>query len=256
MTELRESTISHENWEEIWNSDSNLRSFYWWLKRDREGIRGRKIFSFLRDHVGELDKIKIIEVGSGMGVFSFIFASLGADVTLMDYSNNALNQAKKIFNHNGLFANYIHMDARNITPQLHGKFDVAMSFGTVEHYPDYFFIAKSHLDLVRRGGGIIISVPNRFFILHEILKLYLQFRGKWDLGYEKAFSKKELFTLGEKLGLKHQAIQGSSTIMDFISFIHIFKSRPRIVPLNRYKEKSSFLDDYLGASLFLMGCKS
>jgi|TARA_B100001971_G_C17879067_1_gene377132 2-polyprenyl-3-methyl-5-hydroxy-6-metoxy-1,4-benzoquinol methylase len=69
----------------------------------------------------------------------------------------------------------VQADAFNLPPELHGHFDVAMSYGTVEHYryPRRPAICQAHIDLVRPGGAVIISVPIVLFLASEVLKRLL-----------------------------------------------------------------------------------
>ncbi len=251
-------------WDKIWTEAKDDEDFLWWVKHENEGVRGGKIISYIEKHLGSISGLKVIEVGSGAGVYSFIFAKRGAVVTLIDYSEKALAVARKHFDAAGLSASFICVDALNLDPNLLGKFDVAMSFGTVEHFlhPERFMIAKAHLNLVRPKGIVIISGPNRLFFPHEILKFYLERKGKWSLGYEGAFMRDELFGLSKSLGLKNIKIQGSAFVSDMYRYFLIFQ-RTRIfqkffrfpIKHSLTKDFSSPWDNLLGADLFLMGCK-
>ena len=58
----------------------------------------------------------------------------GANVTLLDYSETALEKAKLLFSNFNCKAQFIKADAFNIPPNLLNKFDVSMSFGLAEHF--------------------------------------------------------------------------------------------------------------------------
>lgn len=251
-------------WDEIWKQKKDNKDFLWWVKRETEGVRAGKIFSYVRKYLGSISGIKTIEVGCGSGVYSFIFTKLGALATLMDLSQDATLYARNNFESAGMHASFLNADAFSLSPDLLGKFDLAMSFGTIEHfkYPLRFLIAKAHIDLVKSGGLVIIGVPNRMFLPHEILKFYLQKRGKWRLGYEGAFMRKELFQLGHKLGLKNTKISGSAFIMDMFRYFRIiqgtnfFRKFCRISPSYHFsRDVASPFDDLIGADIVLMGCK-
>ena len=251
-------------WDKIW-TEAKDEEFWWWVQHEIDGVRGNKIISYIQKRLGAINGLKTVEVGSGVGVYSFILAKHGAVVTLLDYSQKALLLARKYFESTGLSASFICMDALSLNPSLLSKFDVAMSFGTIEHfrYPERFLMAKAHTDLVRAGGVVIISVPNRLFFPHEILKFYLQKKGKWHLGYEGAFMRQELFQLGNRLGLKNIEVYGSAFICDMFRYFFIIQRtrlfqkifRFRIKPV-LIKDFSIPLDNLLGADLFLIGQKS
>jgi 2-polyprenyl-3-methyl-5-hydroxy-6-metoxy-1,4-benzoquinol methylase len=174
--------INSQAWNKIWSAADD-EEFWYWVRREIRGTRGRKVISYIQRHLNKLDTLNIVEVGSGVGVYSFIFAKYGARVTLLDYSQKALLLARRYFDSAGLSASFLYMDALNLNSELIAKFDVAMSFGTIEHYeyPEYFLMAKTHIELVREGGVVIISVPNRLFFPHRALKFYLQKKrsGTW-----------------------------------------------------------------------------
>lgn len=251
-------------WNRIWLETKDDAEFRWWVKREKEGVRDRKIFNYMNKYLGDIKGLKTIEVGAGAGVYSFIFAKRGAAVTLVDYSREALTLASKCFSSGGIRASFLEMNALKSFSDLTEKFDLAMSFGTVEHYrgQERFRMAKAHLDLVRPGGVVVISVPNRLFFPHEMLKFCLQKENKWHLGYEGAFRRRELFQLAGRLGLKNVKVCGSAFISDLMRYFYIFQDTGFFrkfcnIRLTRVfiRDLSSPLDDLLGADIFLMGCK-
>lgn len=251
-------------WDESWSRTKDDREFWRWAQRENGGVREGKIISYIEKHLGNINGLRTIEVGSGTGLYSFIFAKRGASVTLMDYSRNALLLAHKYFDSLGLPASFIQVDALNLNSDLLGKFDVAMSFGTIEHYryQEQLIMAKAHLDLVKPGGVVIISVPNRCFFFHEFFKYYLQQKNKWHLGYEKSFTKGELLRLGKKLSLENIKIYGSAFFADTFWYLNILQQTRSFkgffhniywqLPLVKFP---SFLDNLFGAAIFLLGCK-
>lgn len=266
---LTQQTSNPDLWNQVWNQSSQEKSEFWeWVERDSNGVRGTKIQDYIRTHVGDITQLKTIEVGSGLGVFSFILARLGAEVTLLDYSEQALSLAKECFQKNGLKANFIKMDALALDSSLHGKYDVAMSFGTVEHfrYPQRLQMIETHVNCVRNGGAIVISAPNKAFLPHEILKAYLQRKNKWELGYEGAFSRKEFLKLSRQLQLSNSKLIGSAFLTDFYRYIQIYRSTnifQKIFGSNSSTstnspiiDNSSWLDDYFAADLVLLSIKN
>ena len=251
-------------WDKIWKETKEDAEFRWWIQREERGERGRKVISYIEEHLGKINGLKTIEVGSGMGVYSFVLAKRGAIVSLLDYSQEALSLARKQSNSSGLTASFICADALNLDSAMREKFDVAMSFGTIEHYryPERFLMAKAHVDLIKPGGVIIISIPNRWFFPEEILRLLLKLRNKWHLGYTRTFTRYELFRLGNKLGLKNIKVQGSAFITDMFRYFHIFQGTrlfrrfylAHTNPLSSY-DLASYFDNLLGADIFLLGCK-
>lgn len=251
-------------WNRVWARTKTDAEFRAWVKRENSGVRGRKILVYINKHLGNSRGIKTIEVGSGLGVYSFILGNRGAMVTLMDYSQEALSLAEINFSSIGLTASFLCLNALDIPAGLRQEFDVAMSFGTLEHFEgkERFLFTQAHFDLVRPGGLVIISVPNRLFFPHEILNFFLHRKNKWPLGYERSFSRQELLRLGSQIGLKKVRVCGSAFITDFVRYLFVFantrflKKIFRFLPLPVYfKDLASPLDDLFGADIFLMGCK-
>ena len=235
-----------------------------WVKRESRGVRGRKILAYINKYLGNSRGIKTIEVGSGLGVYSFILGLRGAAVTLMDYSKEALSLAEINFSSSGLTASFLRMDALALDPNLRQQFDVAMSFGTIEHFEgeERLRMARAHFDLVRPGGLVIISVPNRLFFPHEILNFFLHRKNKWPLGYERSFSRQELLRLAGQIGLKKVKVCGSAFITDIIRYFFVFGRtnffrkffRALTCPVS-FIDLTCPCDDLFGADIFLMGCK-
>lgn len=68
--------------------------------------------------------LKVLETGSGRGGVGLELARLGADVTLVDFSPSALEQAKKIFASQGLSVTTVVGDVGLPDVPLEGKFDI------------------------------------------------------------------------------------------------------------------------------------
>jgi len=254
-------------WDDVWRDsagDRNRAEFYEWVKRDKCGVRGTKIQQYISERFGRIEGVKTIEVGSGLGTFSYILSCLGARVTLLDSSRHAIHTAKDIYEKDHIAATFLTGDAFCLDEKLAGQYDVAMSFGTVEHfrYPERLEIIRAHAKLVRKNGAVIISVPNKMFLPHEMLKAYLNARKKWQLGYEGAFTRAELFRVAKELELTDVQIIGSAFLTDFARYFRIYRSTRLAEKLfgktskkDIVKDQASWLDDYLGADIVLMGIK-
>lgn len=253
-----------EIWGRVWDATDD-REFLWWVNRESHGVRAGKIFAYIREHLGDPAALRTIEVGSGAGVYSLLLARQNASVTLLDYSPQALALAEAYFSKAGLRdrCNPVLGDALRLSDDLKGRFDVALSFGTVEHfrYPERLQIAQAHVDLVKPGGVVVISVPNRMFLPHETLKLLLQRTGKWGLGYEGAFTRGELRNVATRLGLRDVKIVGSALRTDLGRYLHMVsntRALRHVLPQRLQtdlptEDRSSRLDDLFGADLVLLG---
>jgi|TARA_B100001964_G_scaffold243271_2_gene320685 2-polyprenyl-3-methyl-5-hydroxy-6-metoxy-1,4-benzoquinol methylase len=264
-------TSDTEQWGAIWQNDiSNYdaAAVLAAVEEESASVRCEKITTYLDTHLGDLGGKHTIEIGCGGAIYSLILARLGARATLLDYSPDALALAERNLGALDLEGELLQADAFNLSSQLHGRFDVAMSFGTVEHYryPRRLAICQAHVDLAKHGGVVIISVPNVLFLPHEVLKRLLAARGKWFLGYEGSFSCMELRRMGNALGLRDAQIVGSSWRADLCRYVRIVRETrtfrswfPWLDAQNRsavrLAQTHHWLDDLLGHDVVLLGVK-
>ena len=260
-------TIDSEGWGAVWAAiDSNH------IVEDiaHHSVRARyqKIMAYLRAKLGSLEGKTTIEIGCGGAIYSLLFAQHGAKITLFDYSAEALKLAEKNLKALNLNGELVQGDAFK-PPEGIKDYDLAMSFGTVEHYhyPERYLICKSHADFVKPNGIVLISTPNVAFLPHELLKLWMQKTNKWFLGYEGSFSRGEMLQMAHRLYLSDPAIVGSSFHNDFSYYTHVVKNTATFrryithakqeVPYQRAKEaqRGHWWDDYFGLDIAVLDVK-
>jgi len=117
-------------WDDFWQqyrfgakADKNI------IRQEIASVRWKKIQKRISDRFGNFKNLKVIEIGSGRGELAAIMALRGADVTLVDYSEVALERARTLFDHLGAKATFLRQDIFNMPQNLIGSFDVSMSFG-------------------------------------------------------------------------------------------------------------------------------
>jgi len=265
-------TINNQQWGDMWSKD--LQSYdpdaeLDAINSENLSVRCQKILRYLHKKIGDLDGKQTIEIGCGGAIYSLILARMGARPTLLDYSPDAIILAKRNLDALGLQGELIEADVFNPPSDLIDRFDVAMSFGTVEHYryPERLDICRAHMKLLKPGGVCIISTPNILFLPHEILKAGLMMKHKWFLGYEGSFSTVELRKVGRKLGLRDMKVIGSSWRADFMRYVRIVRETSTYRRLfnvvgkdagsstNLISHKHHWLDDFLGHDIVLIGVK-
>lgn len=259
---LKLQTLDAEGWGKIWSpGEIDIEDI---VRTHEKTVLCGKILRYLETHLGSLSGAKTIEIGCGSAIYSLIFARLGANITLLDYSADALRIAASNARRLGVEATLVQADAF-APPFRPGEFDMALSFGTVEHYrqPKRFGICESHATMVKRGGVVLIETPNFAFLPHEVLKRILQMRGKWAFGFEKGFSRLEMSRLARHLQLRHPEIVGSSLRSDLAHYSRIVRNSStmrRMIGESKERElvdhqRATRLDDYLGRSIALLGVK-
>jgi 2-polyprenyl-6-hydroxyphenyl methylase/3-demethylubiquinone-9 3-methyltransferase len=105
-------------------------------------------------------KLKVLDVGCGGGLASIPIARLGAEVTGIDPSRNAISAASEKANSLGLDnANFVNTLPENFATET--KYDVVMCLDVVEHVEDLGSLAKVIANLLAPGGAVIISTINK-----------------------------------------------------------------------------------------------
>ncbi len=97
---------------------------------------------------------KVVDVGCGTGLFAYLAAKKGAEVTGIDFSEHAIKLAQRNYSHQKL-----HFKKMNVN-QLKGKFDVIVSIGTLEHTDKPLQSLKFFKKHLNANGKIIITSPN------------------------------------------------------------------------------------------------
>jgi 2-polyprenyl-3-methyl-5-hydroxy-6-metoxy-1,4-benzoquinol methylase len=267
----------HENnkvWEDYWREAKE--SQHETLERIKEAMTGSrwwyKIACVTRKYFGTIKGLRIIEIGAGAGEMSAKMALSGASCTLCDYSPRAIKFSKKIFSELCLEADFRLIDAFSLPGELLGKFDIAMSFGLVEHFKKQRRreIINAHNLLLKPNGLAIINSPNAWCFPYRIEKFVRQLTDTWRFGQEFPFSPIELKKIAKKSNLKPLEVWGWSfygsledhllTRARFLLF-NLWYNRSirrhgRIYPGRKFlKVKPSVLDPYFGDTITLFAKK-
>jgi len=248
-------------WDNIWENNSNSKNLLNLIKEEN-GIRWQRIEKIILKQFGSFKDLNVIELGAGLGTNGALMAKRGANVTILDYSDMALKQAKVFFDENKLKAKFVKADILNLPAELLNKFDVSCSFGLTEHFTgeQRILVNKAHIDVLKKGGLFFISVPNKNCMPYRIHKKIMELIGSWKVGEEHPYSRKEFRKISSKLGVCEYDFTGSSTITSF-NFINPFKGVKKLLKIENKnpkvrKEKGTFLDKYFGYALVLYGRKN
>ncbi len=190
-------------WERVWrNHPSDVKDDAA-LERERKSVRWQAILRRLDAVFGSVAGLKTVELGSGRGDLSALLAERGADVTLLDASEKALEQARHRFARLGLPASYCQADMLRLNESTLGQFDVALSSGVIEHFKDNerIQVIQAHRDSIRPGGMVIISAPNAWCLPYRLWKFYLELRGWWPYGMEIPYTEGELIRRARQANL-------------------------------------------------------
>ncbi len=141
----------------------------------------------------------LLELGCGNGHLSGILAKKGYNTTLLDFSEAALEKAKRYYKKEGLNANFILCDLMEISPDMVGRYDVVWNSRVLKHFNSWQLVTT-----MRKMGNlardlVLVIVPN------AKSKPYLLFRraalraGEWQWGCE--LLRDTLVPLAEAAGL-------------------------------------------------------
>lgn len=116
--------------------------------------RSRYRFAARRIRSGQ----RILDVASGAGFGLELLAQTGACPVGVDYAADALSDVRR----RQPTARVVRADATNLPFQT-ASFDVVVSFETIEHVADAGALVQSIRRVLKPGGQLVLSTPNRAF---------------------------------------------------------------------------------------------
>lgn len=214
--------------------------------------------------------VSVVELGGGGGSFLLPFARLGCACYAIDFSPVGLEQARRLFEEEGYELNVISADLLKVTAEISSRFDVAVSYGLCEHFrgDDRLAIIRAHREVIRPGGVVMFSVPNRHSPAYQIwwgaarllTRLGLARRLDVNIIDEWAFSPGELKRLARAAGLADVRVVGTPLLGDAVDMIGraAQKFAFRLVGRGyrrppRAHAMRSPVDDLLGSYLYTIG---
>lgn len=135
------------------------------------------------------ENLSVLEVGSGMGAFLDLLKSKNINCVGLELNSNAVLEGIC----NGLNMLLDPVDKYAIKNKE--KHDVVCSFQVLEHVPDPFSFIESSLLALKKGGKLIIAVPNNDsyisnnHLYSKVLNMPPHHMGMWDKVSLKALEK-------------------------------------------------------------------
>jgi 2-polyprenyl-3-methyl-5-hydroxy-6-metoxy-1,4-benzoquinol methylase len=190
-------------------------------------------FSRVNKDLSEIKGLKIAEVGCGTGTMSLVLALMGAEATLIDMDERALEAARKMFALYGLSARFVAANAAQApAEELRNKFDYVSSGGLIEHFDeeDRLKVMAYHWALLKKGGAAMINVPNRLSPFYCAWKALSKFLGQWTIEKDLPFDRWGLLAAGRKTGFTDIRVAGintifTDTVMSALAFFAQLKKR-------------------------------
>jgi 2-polyprenyl-3-methyl-5-hydroxy-6-metoxy-1,4-benzoquinol methylase len=124
---------------------ANTEDVYWGVKR-------------LIDSGAAKTDGKILEVGSGYGYLTYALKKSGLDVSGIELSKNAVDSATAFYG-----KLYEHGDVSELIDRQPGSFASVIMTEVIEHVEQPVELIGSCLKLLRKGGTLILTTPNKTF---------------------------------------------------------------------------------------------
>lgn len=157
---------SADNWNAFWGANKTSRfTKLSWSKR--------RIMKILDRHLRP--GMKVLDAGCGSGFFSNYFISRGCETFTLDYSNDALEIARRLTN--GQSAAYLKEDLLNISfgHKYSQAFDLIFTDGLLEHFSkqDQDVILNNFSLALQPGGKVVTFVPNKYSWWEVVRPLFM-----------------------------------------------------------------------------------
>ena len=190
----RTSTLAH--WESYWRGHANLEETY--------STGGRLVREILRD--GDVRGRTVLEVGAGSGRDALGLVREGAIGVVLDYSPASLELVRRQALAQGLAVHLVRADALRM-PFRDGGIDVVFHQGLLEHFRDPLPLLRENARVTRRGGRVVIDVPQTFH-LYTLIKQVLIALNLWFAGWETQFTPGGLERRARAAGLTGRRTSG------------------------------------------------
>ena len=184
----RVSTLEH--WESYWKGVGDVETTY--------STGDRLVREILAD--GAVAGARVLEVGAGSGRDTLGLVRAGAIGVVLDYSPTSLALVGEQARRQGLAVHLVQADALAM-PFREGTFDVVFHQGLLEHFRDPQPLLGENARVTRRGGCVVVDVPQTFHLYTVMKKIMIAF-GVWFAGWETQFTPAQLEGCLRRSGLE------------------------------------------------------
>jgi SAM-dependent methyltransferase len=114
--------------------------------------------------------LSAVEIGGAPGQFvAYLNKYHNYQASIIEYSTTGCEKTKENFDILGLNVNIYNRDFFSDLSDI-PRFDVVLSMGFIEHFQDLNDVLRRHIELLRKGGILILGVPNYAGIGKAVLK--------------------------------------------------------------------------------------
>lgn len=177
----------------------------------------------------DLKNKKVLDAGCGTGWFSKAAAERGASVTSMDLGENLLAEVAKKCNSERVVGSILEI------PFPENTFDFVVSSEVIEHTPDPYKALHEIYRVLKPGGTMVLSTPNKFWYWSLWIAEKLKLRPYQGLENWSGFY--QLKNEAIKAGFKVENLRG----LHIIPFVH-----PATYPVNNFFHRfNKFLGPFM-----------
>ena len=199
---------------EWWNPQGKFKPLHLFNPARIKFIKQKLINHFKLDSSSQrpLEKLKILDIGSGGGLLCEPLNRLGANITGIDASKNNVEIAKLHAKEMNLNIQYIHSSPENIN--LKNNFDVILNMEVIEHVSDVNIFIENCSKLIKKNGIMFVATINKNLKSYVFAILGAEYILRWlPIGthdWDKFLTPEELeniaknknFTLDDTVGMK------------------------------------------------------
>ncbi len=124
---------------------------------------------------------RVLEAGCGGGQQGLALAQAGYDVTMLDFSVEALDFARRSFSAAGAHAEFVQADAFSIGEP---EFDLVFNAGVLEHYDLDEQVRFLRGMTSRSRRYVLVLIPNRACYWYWLWRVQKASKGDWPFGKE------------------------------------------------------------------------
>jgi len=137
---------------------------------ERKGQKANKILTVLKDHFGQLDQFRLLDVGSSTGIITYYLSKSFRETIGIDIDEKAVKHAKNNFDNSNI--QFYEQDCMNMNFPDH-SFDVVNCTHIYEHVPDSKRLMDEIYRVLKPGGVCFFAAGNRLILIEDHYKLPL-----------------------------------------------------------------------------------
>lgn len=110
------------------------------------------------------NKLRVVEIGCAPGnILLSYWKRYGYEPWGIEYTHEGVVKTREMYSKAGLDPSQVHEGdffSDEVTEKYSEFFDVVTSHGFIEHFTDPLPVLERHLKLLRRGGYLVVTIPN------------------------------------------------------------------------------------------------